>query len=404
MSKHLPDRKYDFETMLNRYNVGSGKWEDMRKYGVTEDMNIIPMSNAEMEFFNPPEVTNGLCEYIGNTVMAYFQPIQGYFDAIIGWMKARHRWDIRTEWVIPYPGIHGALCTILEAFTKEGDGVIVMPPTWPGFFHGIEVTSRIRVDNPLIKTGDSYEIDFADLEEKAKDPNTKLLFFCSPHNPVGRVWKKDELERVGRICIDNDVIIVSDEAHSDIIMPGFRHIPFASISPELSDKVITCTAPSKTFNLAGLYTSNIIAANEKYREMIQRQKGKIGVFRPNMLGMKACELAYSRAGEWLDQCVAKIYENSQYVKGYIEANMPMLKISRFEGSYLMWVDMNSLSLEYEELDRALMEDAHVFFDGGHYFGDEGQGYQRINIACPTEAVVDAMKRLDDLIVTLDLKV
>jgi len=384
---------YDFTTILDRFDIGSTKWEEMRKYGITPEMHIVPMSNAEMEFYNAPEIVEGIKEYADKTVMAYFTPTQSYFDAVIDWMGRRHNWQIEKEWIIPYPGIHGALCMMLQAFAKSGEGVIVMPPTWPGFFHVIDENNCVRVDNPLINVGDTYFIDFDDLEVKAKDPNNTILFFCSPQNPVGRVWTHAELERVGRICMDNNVLIVSDELHSDLIMPGHKHSPFATISNEFAPKLITCTAPSKTFNLAGLIASNVIIEDGALRRAFQKQKNRCGIFRPDMLAMKACELAYSRGEAWLDACIARIDENRKLVVSYIKEHMPVLKVTRLEGSYLMWVDMRGLGLNDEQLELALMRDAHVFFDDGYYFGEEGSGFERINIACPTECVMKALENL-----------
>ena len=392
--------KYDFETMLTRFDVGSTKWEEMRKYGIKPEMQIMPMSNAEMEFFNPPEIVDGLKEFLDKTVMAYFQPTQNYFDAIIGWMRDRHGWVIQKEWIVPYPGIHGALCAVLGAYTKPGDGVIMMPPTWPGFFHVLEDYGCKRVDNPLIHAGDTYYIDFADLEEKCSDPSNKLLFFCSPQNPAGRVWRKEELQRVADICLRHYVLIISDEVHSYIIIPGYVHTPIAALSPEVARRTITCTAPSKTFNLAGLAASNVIISDEELRRAFHAVRSRYGIFRPGMLAMKACELAYSKAGPWLDACVAKLDENRKLVERFISDELPMLSVTRLEGSYLMWVDMRKLGLSTKELERALMEDAHVFFDDGYYFGDEGRGFERVNIACPTKAIQIALDRLHAWISTL----
>ncbi len=394
--------KYDFETMLNRYDIGSTKWEEMRKYGITPDMRIMPMSNAEMEFYNPPEVMEGLREYLRNAVLAYFTPTDNYYDTVIAWMRARHNWNIKKEWIVPYPGIHGALCTALGAYTQPGDGIIMMPPTWPGFFHVLEEYGCQRVDNPLIHKEDTYYIDFDDLEAKAREPENKLLFFCSPQNPAGRVWTREELLRVADICLRNDVRIISDEVHSDLIMPGHVHVPLAALSPEISAHTITCTAPSKTFNLAGMYASNIIIENEELRAAFNKIRAKHGVFRPNMLGMKACELAYAKGGAWLDACIDKIDENRRLVEAFVAKKLPMLKVTKMEGTYLMWIDMRGLGLSAEELERALMEDAHVFFDDGYYFGDEGRGFQRVNVACPTEAVLTALERLYAWIQTLHI--
>ncbi len=393
--------KYDFETMLNRFDTGSTKWEEMRKYGITPEMGIIPMSNAEMEFFNPPEVIEGLRDYLSGAVLAYFQPTQNYFNAVTGWMRERHNWEVERQWVVPYPGIHGALCSVLGAYTKPGDGVIMMPPTWPGFFHVLEAYGCTRVDNPLIHRDGTYFIDFADLEAKAKDPKNNLLFFCSPQNPAGRVWSREELLRVAEICLANDVLIISDEVHSDLIMPGYTHIPMAALSREISMRTITCTAPSKTFNLAGMYASNIIIENEELRAAFNKVRSKYGVFRPNMLGMKACELAYAKGGPWLDACIEKIDENRRLVERFVAEKLPMFRVTRMEATYLMWIDMRALGLPAEELERALMEDAKVFFDDGYYFGEEGRGFQRVNIACPAEAVQVALDRLYAWVQTLE---
>ena len=394
--------KYDFETVLDRFDIGSTKWEEMRKYDITPEMHIVPMSNAEMEFYNAPEVVRGVQQYMEKTVLAYFTPTQSYFDAVSGWMKRRHGWDVPREWIIPYPGVHGAVCMAIQAYCKKGDGVIVMPPTWPGFFHGITENGCVRVDNPLIHEGDTYYIDYEDLERKAKDPNNTLLLFCSPQNPAGRVWSADEIRRVGRICIDNGVTIVSDELHSDLVMPGHKHIPFAMVSDEFKSKLITCTAPSKTFNLAGLIASNVIIEDETLRKAFQQQKSRCGIFRPDMLAMKAVEVAYNEGEAWLDECILKIEENAKLVKDYIEKYLPMLKVTKLEGSYLMWIDMRALGLDNVGLENGLMKEAHVFFDDGYYFGEEGNGFERVNIACPTSCVQDALDKLRAWINTLRL--
>jgi len=392
--------RYDFDTILNRFNTGSGKWEEMLKYGITPEMQVVPMSNAEMEFVNAPEIIEGLQEYLNTAVLAYFRPMQGYYDALINWMQKRFNWTIKKEWIRPFPGIHGALSTILSAYAKPGDGVIVMTPTWPGFFHVLGPHECKKVDVPLIPKGNTYYIDFETLEKKAADPNNKIMFFCSPHNPVGRVWTREELERVADICVRNDVLLVSDEVHADLIMPGYAHIPIASLSPEISQRTITCTAPSKTFNLAGMSASNLIIENEELRVTFMKTMSKNGVSNPNMLALKACELAYSKGEDWLEACIAKLNENRLLVEKFISEKLPMLSVAKMEGTYLMWLDMRNLGLTTEELERALMEDAHVFFDDGYYFGENGAGFERVNISCPTEAVRVALERLYNWIQTL----
>ena len=386
---------YDFETMLNRWGTGSTKWEEMSNYGISPEQSIIPMSNAEMEFYNPPEVIEGLKEYLDTAVLAYYKPTQSYFDSVALWMRERFGWKIEDDWICPYPGIHGALSNLVKAFTQQGDGVIVMEPTWPGFFTVLKENKRICVNNPLLMNEEtlSYSIDFEDLERKAADPKNKMIFFCSPHNPIGRVWSRDELERVAEICIAHNVIIVSDEAHADIVMPGFTHIPMASLSKEVSMQTITCTAPSKTFNLAGLCCSNLIIENSEFREAFIEQRVKDGIFRPSMLSLKACELAYSKSSGWLEECLRVLDDNQKYVRNFLAEKIPLIHATNLEGTYLMWLDMRALGLTCEELEKALMSDAKVFFDDGYYFGECGKGFERVNIACPKAAVVDAMDRL-----------
>lgn len=394
---------YDFETMLNRWGTGSTKWEEMAQYGITPDQGIIPMSNAEMEFYNPPEVIEGLKEFLDKTVLAYFRPMDSYYDAIIDWMKIRFDWQIEKEWICPFPGVHGALASILRAMTEKGDGVIVMEPTWPGFFHVLEQNGRVCVNSPLLcdEASFTYHIDFKDLEIKASDPNNKMIFFCSPHNPVGRVWNREELQRVAEICIANNVIIVSDELHADLIMPGYRHTVLASLSQEIQRHTITCTAPSKTFNLAGLCTSNIIISDPLLRDRFNQRKSADGIIRPAMLGMKACELAYSHGGKWLDACIQVLDENRRYVTEFLTEKLPCIRATPLEGSYLMWMDLRPLGLPYRELEKQLMAKAKVFFDDGYYFGKAGEGFVRVNIACPKAAVVDAMERLYKWVSTLE---
>ena len=394
--------QYDFETMLNRWGTGSTKWEEMAQYGITPEQNIIPMSNAEMEFSNPPEVIDGLKKYLDTAVLAYFHPTKGYFDAVTGWMKKRYGWIVEDEWICPFPGIHGALATLVHALAQKGDGVIVMEPTWPGFFHILEENGITCVNNAL-KCDEktlSYSIDYEDLAAKAADPANKMLFFCSPHNPVGRVWTKEELQKVADICLANDVLIISDEVHSDLTMPGYKHNVMAALSEEIARKTITCTAPSKTFNLAGMATSNLIISDPELRKKFNAQKMKDGIFRPAMLGMKACELAYTCGAGWLDECVRALDENRRYVTEFLAEKMPDIRVTRLEGSYLMWMDFRALGLPYQELEKRLMADANVFFDDGYYFGKAGEGFERVNIACPKAAVVDAMDRLYRWVSTL----
>ncbi len=278
------------------------------------------------------------------------------------------------------PGVVPALSFIVNAFTNPGDKVIVQPPVYYPFFRVIEDNGRRVVNNPLLFKDGRYTMDFEDLEKKVKDPLVKLLFLCSPHNPVGRVWSKEELEKLGRICIDNNVLIISDEIHQDILYPGIRHTPFASISEEFALNSITCTSPSKTFNLAGLQTSTIIIPNKIYREVYRSFMERIHLLRNNVFGLVALEAAYTHGEEWLDQFLEYLEGNLRTLTEGMEKDIPQIKIIKPEGTYLAWMDCGDLSLDSKQLNDFMINKARLALDDGEWFGLGGKGFQRINLA------------------------
>ncbi len=385
-------KQYDFETVIKRHGVGSGKWDEMAKYSVGDD--VIPFSVADMELKNAPEIIEGLKAFLDNTILGYAQPTDAYKNAVKGWMQRRHNWEIDTKWIKDAPGVINAFFTAVKAFTKEGEGVMLMTPVYYPMYFAINRNNRVLVDSKLVINGDHYEIDFNDFEKKAKDPNTKLLILCSPHNPTGRVWTKEELTKIGRICIDNNVLVVSDEIHNDIIMPGYSHTVFASICEEFAQNSITCTAPSKTFNLAGLQTSNIIIPNEKIRERyFQEVCTTEGNPKCNILGLEGCRLAYENCEEWLNQTLALIETNRKTVVEFLAKEFPQIKVFKLEGTYLLWMDFRSIKIEAKELARMLKEEANLFFDEGFVFGEQGTGFERWNLACPTKYINEGLERL-----------
>lgn len=387
--------KHDFETLLIRKNKGSGKWDDIYKYDASVPDDIVPLSVADMELLNAPEIIEGLKEHLDNIILGYTSPTDAYFSSVISWMKRRHSWEIEKDWIVPFNGVVAALFNAVRAYTEPGEGVIVMPPVYYPFFWSVEMTGRKIVRNPLIDTGGDYEIDFADLEEKTKDPANKLLIFCSPHNPVGKVWSKDALEKLGRICIDNGVTIISDEIHFDLILPGHEHTVFSSISDEFAEHSIICTAPSKTFNLAGMHTSNIVIKNAELRKKFEDARCP-GFFSLGALGYKACELAYDRAESWLDDFLVVLDGNRQFVEDFISEHLPMIKVRRLEGTYLQWWDCRALNMGNEEMEKFMKDKAHLFLDEGYIFdegGTCGSGFERINLACPRHVLEAAMERL-----------
>ncbi|NLH00908.1 MAG: pyridoxal phosphate-dependent aminotransferase [Clostridiales bacterium] len=386
-------KHYDFDTVIKRYGTGSYKWDEMTKVS-NVGKDVIPFSVADMELVNPPEIIDGLKDFLNHSVLGYAQPTDAYINAVQNWILRRHNWKIEPEWIKDGPGVINAFFTAVKAFTKEGDGVMLMTPVYYPMYYAIERNNRVLVDNKLIVCGDHYEIDFDDFEQKAKDPNTKMLILCSPHNPTGRVWTNEELQRIGRICIDNNVIVVSDEIHNDIIMPGYKHTVFASICDDFAQNSITCTSPSKTFNIAGLQTANMIIPSKELRDIYWKEICTTeGNPKCNILGLEACRLAYEKCEEWLEQLIKLIDTNQKIVSDFVKKEFPQIKVFRLEGTYLLWMDFSELGIECRELSRILKEEAHLFFDDGYIFGEQGAGFERWNLACPTKYIYPALERL-----------
>ena len=388
--------KYDFENFNKRFNSGSGKWNEAKSFGVKESDDIIPFSVADMEFSTAPEIIEGLKQKIETTILGYENPTPEYLETVCNWLKVRHNWNAKTEWILPSHGIVDAFFTAVKTYTNEGDGVMLMTPVYYPMYTAIKSTKRVLVDNKLIYNDGKYEIDFDDFERKAADKNTKMLILCSPHNPCGRVFTRQELSRIAEICLKNNVFVVSDEIHFDLIMPGHTHTVFASLSDDVADNCIVCTAPSKTFNLAGLQTSNIFIPNPEHREKFLNAL-KLSNPNPkcNLLGYFACEIAYKNCSQWLDEALNVINTNKNIIENFIRKEFPEIKITPLEGTYLMWLNCRGLSIgkNFKELERINHEEAKLFFDEGYIFGEQGEGFERWNIACPTRYINNALERM-----------
>lgn len=386
--------KYNFETVHKRYNTGSKKWMELAENGVKADEDIIPFSVADMEFVTAPEIVEALKYELDNSIMGYANPTKEYLETVCNWMKKRHNWDAKPEWILPSHGIIDAFFEAVKIYTKEGEGVMLMTPVYYPMYHAINYNNRVLVDCPLVYKNNSYEIDFEDFEKKASDENTKMLILCSPHNPCGRVWTKEELLKIGEICLKHNVFVVSDEIHNDLIMPGHEHIVFASLSDEIANNCIVCTAPSKTFNLAGLQTSNIFIPNPVLREIYFNALKKSNPNpKCNILGYRACEAAYKQCEQWLDEVITVIDTNRKLIIDFFAKEFPQIKVINLEATYLLWMDWNGLGLNYKELERINHEEAKLFFDEGYVFGSQGEGYERWNIACPTKYIIEALERM-----------
>lgn len=386
--------KYNFETIGKRYHTGSGKWDELLEHGVEEEEDIIPFSVADMEFETAPEIVAALKEELERYVLGYANPTPEYLDTVCRWMKERHGWDARPEWILPEHGIVEAFFHAVQVFTREGEGVMLLTPVYYPMYQAVRNNRRVLVDCPLICRDGRYEIDFEDFERKAADKNTKLFILCSPHNPVGRVWRREELERISEICLKHRVLVLSDEIHFDLVMPGYRHTVFASLSEEAANNCVVCTAPSKTFNLAGLQTSNIFVPNPQLRgQYLDHLLRSSTNPKCNILGYRACQAAYSHCGPWLDQAIQVIDANRKLIVDFLAQTLPQIKVTQLEGTYLLWLDCRGLGPDSRELERINRQEARLFFDEGYIFGPQGAGFERWNLACPTRYIREALERM-----------
>ena len=385
---------YDFTTIHKRFHTGSGKWDELLNFGLTDDTDIIPFSVADMEFVTAPEIITALKNELDSSVMGYANPTSRYLEAVCSWMKTRHNWDAKPEWILNTHGVVDAFFEAVKTFTSPGDGVMLMTPVYYPMYMAVNSTGRKLVDSPLSCSDGAYSIDFSDFEAKAADPNTKMLILCSPHNPTGRVWTLEELSRLGEICLKHNVLVVSDEIHSDLIMPGHTHTVFASICPEFADNCLVLTAPSKTFNIAGLQTSNIFIPNAELRE---KYLASLKLSNPNpkcnILGYVAAEAAYRHCASWLNECLKVIDSNRKIIVDFMSRELPQVRVCDLEGTYLLWLNMNGLGLSWRELERVNHEEAKLFFDEGYIFGSAAEGFERWNIACPERFIRAALDRM-----------
>ncbi len=369
--------KYDFETIIDRKNFGSTKWNAFPDTST----EYVPLSTADMEFPTAPEIVETIKDVAENRVLGYTEPTDEYYDAVISWMKRKHNFEIEKDWIITTPGVVDALAILIDAVTKPGEGVIILTPAYYPFDISVVAKSRKIVYSSLLYNNGKYEIDFADLKKKAARKNVTALLFCNPHNPVGRVWTKDELKKVCDICCDNGVFIIDDEIHNDLIMPGFEHTVMATVSERVKDNIAVCTAPSKTFNLAGVQCSNIIIPNA-----LARTKAIVcGLLNMhmslNIFAYSACIAAYTKCDEWLDELLSVIKSNADFVKDFMAENFKEIKVIELQGTYLLWLDMRKTGLNHKEMKKLLIEN-HIYLDNGEIFGEDGRGFQRINLACP----------------------
>ncbi|MBQ9840984.1 MAG: pyridoxal phosphate-dependent aminotransferase [Erysipelotrichaceae bacterium] len=386
--------KYDFTTVANRRNIGAGKWELMLEKNPNVAEGVIPYSVADMEFYNAPELMKGLAEYAMKPIYGYTSPMDTYYNAVIDYMNKYHNWEIQKEWICPTSGVVGALNDLVRTLTEPGDGVVIMRPVYYPFSSAITRNNRNLVNVPLINNNGRYEIDFEAFDQATKPEEVKMFILCSPHNPIGRVWTKDELRKMGDICVKNNIIIISDEIHFDFIMDKHEHTVISTLSEEIAKRTVVCTAPSKTFNLGGVKVSNIIIQNPEYREKYVSVTHSLNTF-----AYKTCEIVYTECRDWFEELMEVLHENKKLVEDFIAEHLPMIKVYPLEGTYLMWLDCRALGLSNEELENLMLKN-DLYLDEGYLFGEEGSGFERWNIACPKQELLSGLERFKAAIETL----
>ena len=390
----MASRQYDFDRVVARGGTASYKWDQSEKLFGRAD--ILPLWVADMDFEPPREVVEAITKRAQEGIYGYTIRTDEYYEAVAGWLSRRHSWTVKHEWISSSPGIVPALSIIVQTFTEPGDGVILQSPVYYPFYDVIRMNGRTVVDNALVERDGRFTMDFELLERQAAE-GAKLLLLCSPHNPGGRVWTREELERLGDICLRYGVLVVADEIHHDLVFGGHRHTPFASVSDAFAQASMTCIAPSKTFNLAGLQAASVIIPNEAHRLKYNRALKTLSLHMESFFGLTAVVSSYTHGDEWLDQLLVYLEGNLRTLLDYVERHIPQVKPIRPEGTYMVWMDCRAVSEDPRELKRLMFERAGVAFSEGSVFGRQGAGYLRVNLACPRSILVEALERFAEAV-------
>ena len=383
--------KFDFDKVVDRHGTKCLKYDFAKERGRSDDM--LPLWVADMDFPTAPGIQEKLSEAVAHGIYGYSEGKDDYFQAAAGWYEKHFGWKVEKEWLIKTPGVVFALAMAVKAYTKEGDAVLLQQPVYYPFSEVITDNHRRLINSPLQQIDGHYEINFEEFEQKIVEENVKLFLMCSPHNPVGRVWKEWELRKIGDICLKHNVLVVSDEIHSDFTYGENIHHVFASLDEKYAAITTTCTAPSKTFNIAGLQISNIWISNPELRARFQAEVTAAGYSQVNLMGLVACQAAYEEGEPWLTELKKYLLENLDFSRDYIERNLPGVHLIEPEGTYLIWLDFRDLGLPEEKLEHLITKEAKLWLDSGAIFGSDGEGFERINIACPRTTLKEAFDRL-----------
>ncbi|MBQ1326718.1 MAG: pyridoxal phosphate-dependent aminotransferase [Eubacterium sp.] len=391
----MSERNLNFNEIINRKDTDCLKYDFALRRGLPED--VLPLWVADMDFKTSSYIEDALKQRVEHGIFGYSESRDRYFNALSSWMKRHHDWDIDRRWLIKTPGVVFALAMAVKAFTEVGDAVLIQQPVYYPFSEVIEDNKRRIVSNDLILGDDErYYIDFDDFEKKIIENDIRLFLLCNPHNPSGRVFKREELEKIGNICLKHKVIVVSDEIHNDFDFYG-KHTVFANIKKEFADISITCTSASKTFNLASMLISNILIPDQKLRRTFKAEVNAAGISQLSVLGLVATEAAYTYGDEWYFAMKEYVKANIEYVRDYVEKELPGVKMVRGEGTYLVWLDFRGTGINAEELDRRIIYEAKLWLDSGKIFGKTGAGFQRINVATPRSILEECLRRIKDVL-------
>lgn len=391
----MAERNLDFDTVVDRRNTYSLKYDFAEERNKPKD--VLPLWVADMDFLISSYIQDAIKKQTEHGIFGYSDVKEEYFEALKRWMKTHHNWDIEEEWLVKTPGVVYALAMAVKAFTKENESVLIQQPVYYPFGSAITDNHRKLVVSDLILDEDGrYQIDFEDFEEKIVKEDVKLFFLCNPHNPVGRVWTKEELIRLGDICLKHNVLVVSDEIHADFAFKR-EHQVFVNLKEEYKDISIVATAPSKTFNIAGLQVSNILIPNPLLRKEIEKQISASGYSQLNVLGLVATLAAYQHGQEWYDAMYRYVKDNIAFTKQFVEERLSGVKVVETEGTYLVWLNFRGLHLSEKELEDLIVNKAKLWLDRGSMFGKSGEGFERINVACPRKTLVEALNRIENAV-------
>lgn len=391
----MSERNLDFDKVIDRRNTRCLKYDFAKRRGMPED--VLPLWVADMDFATSSYIEDALIERAKHGIFGYSEVQTPYFEILENWLKKHHNWDVQEKWLIKTPGVVFALAMAVKAYTEIDEGILIQAPVYYPFYEVIRDNGRKIVENELYLGDDNrYHIDFEDFEDKIISEKVRLFILCSPHNPVGRVWTAEELVKLGDICVKHGVIVVSDEIHADFVFKGRHHV-FASLKKEFENISITCTSPSKTFNLASMMMSNIFIPNYELKRKFRKELDAAGTSQLGIMGLVACEAAYCKGEEWYRSMIEYVRKNIEFTKEYIAENIPDVSMIDIEGTYLVWLDFHKTGLSAEELDRRIIHNAKLWLDSGKIFGKCGEGFQRINVACPRSILKEALDRIKNIL-------